>query len=170
MDQLSRINLDLLYPPFAAKIRLLVDRCNARGFHYWATCGLRTWEEQDALYAQGRTTGKPGGIVTNAKGGQSPHNFGIAIDFTLDADPDRPALQPDYDDSHYKILAEEASKLGLLSGGLWNSSFKDWPHVQWPVAQIGYSWADIRKAYRDGGGLVGVYDLLDRWQEQHGTI
>jgi peptidoglycan L-alanyl-D-glutamate endopeptidase CwlK len=43
--------------------------------------GTRTYDEQDALYAQGRT--KPGPIVTNAKGGQSNHNFGIAWDIGI---------------------------------------------------------------------------------------
>lgn len=37
------------------------------------TCTHRSNEEQNDLYAQGRT--KPGKIVTNAKAGQSPHNF-----------------------------------------------------------------------------------------------
>lgn len=43
------------------------------------TCGLRTVDEQNTLYAQGRT--KPGPIVTNAKGGYSFHAYGLAIDF-----------------------------------------------------------------------------------------
>lgn len=43
--------------------------------------GLRTFAEQNALYAQGRTT--PGAIVTKARGGQSYHNYGLAIDFCL---------------------------------------------------------------------------------------
>lgn len=40
--------------------------------------GFRTYAEQDALYAQGRTA--PGKIVTKAKGGISNHNFGLAFD------------------------------------------------------------------------------------------
>ena len=42
---------------------------------------LRTFEEQDALYSQGRKTDGP--IVTNAKGGSSYHNYGLAIDIVL---------------------------------------------------------------------------------------
>lgn len=38
----------------------------------------RTIAQQNALYAQGRTA--PGRIVTNAKGGESYHNYGLAID------------------------------------------------------------------------------------------
>lgn len=47
---------------------------------------LRTIQEQNALYAQGRT--KPGAIVTNAKGGESMHNYGLAIDIVLLLDKD----------------------------------------------------------------------------------
>lgn len=46
-----------------------------------AHSGLRTYEEQNALYAQGRTA--PGNKVTNAKGGFSNHNFGIAFDIGI---------------------------------------------------------------------------------------
>lgn len=42
------------------------------------TCGLRSIEEQDKLYAKGRTA--PGNIVTNAKGQDSWHSYGLAVD------------------------------------------------------------------------------------------
>lgn len=45
------------------------------------TCTYRTREEQNSLYAQGRT--KPGQRVTNAKGGQSPHNFNPSYAFDV---------------------------------------------------------------------------------------
>ncbi|MFJ5622021.1 M15 family metallopeptidase [Peribacillus loiseleuriae] len=43
--------------------------------------GYRSIAEQDKLYAQGRTA--PGKVVTNAKGGQSNHNYGLAVDYFL---------------------------------------------------------------------------------------
>lgn len=169
MDQLSRIDLSVLYPTFVGKLQALVEACNARGMHYWATSGLRTWEEQEKLYAIGRTTGKLGHIVTKAQAGYSPHNFGIAADLTLDANVDKAGLQPNYDDRLYKVLSEEATKLGLLSGGVWDSSFKDWPHVQIPIKQMGFTWADLRAAYKDGG-LARCYELLDDWQAKNGAL
>ena len=48
------------------------------GYNLRITSGFRSFEEQDALYAQGRT--KLGKIVTNAKAGQSLHNYGVAFD------------------------------------------------------------------------------------------
>lgn len=47
---------------------------------------LRTFPEQQALYNQGRT--KPGKVVTNARAGQSYHNYGLAIDIVLLIDKD----------------------------------------------------------------------------------
>lgn len=43
-----------------------------RGAVVILTCTYRSNEEQDQLYAQGRTL--PGAIVTNARSGQSAHN------------------------------------------------------------------------------------------------
>lgn len=58
------------------------DRCRRdiwllkRGVTVLLTCTYRSNEEQDRLYAQGRTL--PGRIVTNAKAGQSKHNVTTA--------------------------------------------------------------------------------------------
>ncbi len=43
----------------------------------------RSFEEQNKLYAQGRTV--PGQVVTKARGGQSPHNYipSFAFDYTF---------------------------------------------------------------------------------------
>jgi peptidoglycan L-alanyl-D-glutamate endopeptidase CwlK len=156
MDGLVKINLGLLYPPFAAKILELQTACAQRGAHFYMTQGLRTMDEQAALYAQGRT--KPGNRVTNAKPGSSLHNFGIAVDFTLDADLTKPGLQPDWQEAHYAMLGEEARKLGLVWGGDWHS-IKDNPHVEWNLAAINLKLADIQKLEADGG-LDAVWAAL----------
>lgn len=80
MDRLA-LNQQRLAPLFPELIRrgkLFIADCEQAGVNILITQGLRTWEEQDWLYAQGRTA--PGKIVTNAKGGQSYHNFGLAFD------------------------------------------------------------------------------------------
>lgn len=59
----------------AARLTALIDPLP---YNYSVAFGFRSGAVQDALYAQGRTT--PGPIVTNAKGGQSAHNYGLAID------------------------------------------------------------------------------------------
>ncbi|PWW37411.1 MULTISPECIES: M15 family metallopeptidase [Paenibacillus] len=111
----------------------LIERCYNKGIMILITQGLRTYAEQDALYAQGRT--KPGSIVTNVKGGYSIHNFGFAIDYALLLQDGKTASwdtkRDDNKDSKADFLqvAEEAKALGFEWGGDWKS-FVDMPHLQ----------------------------------------
>src|SRR5207245_1159897 len=95
---LSEQRLAAVHPILATRARSLIDLCAHASITTMVTQGLRTWEEQDALYAKGRTTppvGKPY-IVTMAKGGQGYHNFGLAFDIVvLDS-----AGKSDWDTSH----------------------------------------------------------------------
>lgn len=156
---LQRVKLTVLYPAFAAKLGPLVEACRARGVNYWAISGERTWAEQSALYNQGRKT--PGKIVTNARAGYSSHNFAVAADFCADESMVRSGLQPDWDPDSYKILAEEAAKLGLESGLHWK--FMDAPHIQLPLARRGITMTMLREAYTSGG-KVAVFHLLDQYR------
>lgn len=87
--------------------------------------GYRTYEQQNQLYAQGRTT--PGPRVTNAPGGFSYHNFGLAFDVGLFQ---RPALEYLRDSPVYDALGNVGKLRGLSWGGDWKS-FRDRPHFQW---------------------------------------
>lgn len=82
--------------------------------------GTRTYAQQDALYTQGRT--KPGKVVTNARGGYSNHNFGVAWDIGLFKGAkyleDSPA---------YTVLGSIGKAQGLDWGGSWRS-LQDEPH------------------------------------------
>jgi hypothetical protein len=85
--------------------------------------GKRTNAEQDELYAQGRT--KPGPIVTNAKGGESNHNSGTAIDVYMvkeDGSLDIEGIVP-------QEVVDIASQEGFEWGGNW-SKLKDYPHFE----------------------------------------
>ena len=86
---------------------------------------LRTWAEQDALYAQGRT--KPGRIVTNAQAGKSNHNWGVAFDIGIFRDGQYNPSDLEY---LYKELSNIGNKIGLFWGGNW-ISIKDYPHYQY---------------------------------------
>ncbi|NOU82677.1 hypothetical protein GC101_27830 [Paenibacillus sp. LMG 31459] len=133
-----------LHPVLLAGATELIRRSYARGIPILITQGMRTIAEQNALYAQGRT--KKGAIVTNAKGGSSYHNYGLAIDFALllpdgksvswdmkrDGDGDKLA--------DWQEVAQEAKKLGLEWGGDW-SSFKDYSHLQ---MTFGLTTAELR--------------------------
>src|SRR5947209_4113201 len=78
MDSISEQRLAAIFPGLALKIQQLAAQLEDEGTLIRVTQGLRTVEEQDALYAQGRTA--PGKIVTNCPGGLSYHNFGLAVD------------------------------------------------------------------------------------------
>ena len=105
--------------------------------------GTRTYPEQNALFAQGRF-GNPGPRVTNARGGQSWHNFGLAWDIGIFkngayvADDDRP----------YKAVASAGKVDGVEWGGDW-TSFKDVPHYQFGTQGRGVSAA--RTVFEAGG-------------------
>jgi len=87
-DSISIPRIELLHPAIRDEVKKLIGVAEL-----WLpqtairiVQGLRTFAEQDALYAQGRT--KPGNRVTNSKAGQSYHNYGLAIDFALLYDKD----------------------------------------------------------------------------------
>lgn len=118
------------------------------GCQYVAIGGTRTWAEQDALYERGR--GKPGPKVTNARGGSSWHNFGVAVDFGvfrggryLDEEEPRTAR------AVHAACGKLAAACGLEWGGDWET-FKDPPHYH--VAGMG-SLAQMRRKHPQGKGI-----------------
>ncbi len=114
------------------------------GCDYVMIEGHRTWEEQDALYAR-----RP--KVTNARGGYSNHNFGIAADFGVfrgksyldDADPELAA-------QIHAAVAVHARKLGFEWGGDWRT-MKDFPHYE---ISTGLSMATKRMLYLKEGSVL----------------
>jgi peptidoglycan LD-endopeptidase CwlK len=90
--------------------------------------GLRSWQQQAALYAQGRT--KPGKIVTKARPGSSWHNYGLAIDLGLfRAGKYLDASQPSLAANLYAYLGQLAATHGIEWAGNWKS-FPEGPHFQ----------------------------------------
>jgi len=87
----------------------------------------RSVEDQDKLYAQGRSA--PGNIITNAKGGQSYHNYGKAIDVVIMTNG-----QPDWSKPITPDIAAYGKQQGFEWGGDWNT-LKDYPHFQMPLGQ-----------------------------------
>jgi peptidoglycan L-alanyl-D-glutamate endopeptidase CwlK len=156
----SRIDLTLLYPPFVAKLEQLEEVLQHTGAVYYVTSGLRTVDEQDKLYTQGRTS--PGQIVTNAKGGQSAHNFGLAVDFCRDADLNKAGLQPDWNVKSYKLLAQKAEEIGLEAGLHWQT-FQDAPHIQLPLSKKGIKLSQLLTIYRKNKDLKEVFRFLDQY-------
>jgi hypothetical protein len=111
-----------VHPSLAEKAAAIIALAAREGFILQVSQGLRTFEEQNALFAKGRS--RAGQIVTNARGGQSMHNFGLAVDFVFITNG-----KPDWNDALYKNIGRWAEAVGLEWGGNWQR-FTDFPHVQ----------------------------------------
>lgn len=127
IDELKKTLADLQKQLFTGDLLPAVKRkrddfvvlCKNNGIPIRVTSGFRSFAEQDKLYAQGRT--ELGNIVTNAKGGQSLHNYGVAFDVCFDS-------KTPYVGDWAKI-GKLGESIGLEWGGRW-ASFTDQPHFQ----------------------------------------
>jgi peptidoglycan LD-endopeptidase CwlK len=153
----------LLYPPFAEQLRDFESRLVAAKLPFYLFMALRTFECQDELYAQGRTM--PGKIVTNARGGDSLHNYGLASDWVLDGHVEKPGIQWSWDiksdlnadgRNDWMQMGEIAESCGLEWGGRWKH-LPDLPHVQ---NRYGLTLAEIKEIYRAGHGIKAVWSEL----------
>lgn len=119
----SRDLADLL-PVVAAKASAFIASCRAAGIDVLITSTLRDNEAQAALYAQGRTT--PGKVVTNAKAGQSFHNWACAFDFVPIVNG-----KAQWDDTRtFERCGVIAESVGLEWAGHWKS-MKEMAHCQY---------------------------------------
>lgn len=117
-------NLEDLHPDIIPLAVRLSFAAAAQGINLVVTQTRRTLEEQAELYAQGRT--KPGKIVTNAKPGESAHNYGLAFDVAFrEGEHGVTWVGP------WGALGEIAAEIGLEWGGNWRS-FPDRPHFELP--------------------------------------
>lgn len=136
-DSRSEGNIATLHVMVRPYIRALIEKAAGQGIIIKVISAMRTYAEQDKLYAKGRTA--PGKRVTNAKGGYSNHNFGIAVDITIfkgSTDPEQ-AKTPVWESPLYKVVGSIGMDLGLDWGGNW-TSFKDEPHFQLrPIWAVG---------------------------------
>lgn len=110
------------------KVKVLAERfiasCDKQGIDVLITSTYRDAESQNALYAQGRTL--PGSKVTNAKGGQSFHNWKCAFDFV----PLVNGKAQWNDVALFTKCGEIAESVGLEWAGRWNK-FKELAHCQY---------------------------------------
>lgn len=123
---------DDLHPVVKENKQKLIDRAKEKGINVVITEGFRSIEKQNALYEQGRST--EGKIVTNAEGGTSYHNYGLAIDFALKNKQGNIIWNTEYDGnnngtSDWMEVVTIAKNLGFEWGGDWEH-FRDYPHLQ----------------------------------------
>lgn len=138
---------DSLHPIVEERSRELLEAAEEIGINILITDGFRSFEEQDILYQQGRTT--DGNIVTYAEGGESYHNYGLAIDFALQLDDGSVVWDIERDDNEsgrpdWFEVADIGKELGFEWGGDW-PRFKDYPHLE---MTFGLSIHELKKGWR----------------------
>jgi peptidoglycan L-alanyl-D-glutamate endopeptidase CwlK len=149
IDPRSAANIATLTPDAQVKAREWLLKCLEAGINVKIITGTRTYQEQAALYAKGRTA--PGPKVTNARPGYSWHNFGVAWDFVVFDTNDRPLWESPLMERCGRI----AEALGLEWGGSWRS-LVDTPHIQIKTA---FTLAEARQRLKNGKwNLSGTQD------------
>ncbi|MCQ4154533.1 M15 family metallopeptidase [Riemerella anatipestifer] len=154
MDKITLQRIELLHPKLREEAKAIYKEiCEALTGN--AICRfthtLRTFKEQNDLYAIGRT--KKGRRVTNARGGQSYHNYGLAIDICLLVDKDGNGTyetavwdtKADFDNdkiADWQEIVAIFKRYGWTWGGDWR--FTDPPHFQ---KTFGKSIADLQGLY-----------------------
>jgi peptidoglycan hydrolase-like protein with peptidoglycan-binding domain len=144
----SQKRLDKVHPKLAQAVTAVINTLAAEGLKVEVVQGLRTFAEQDALFAQGRT--KPGKKVTKAKGGQSNHNYGLAVDLC-------PFVggEPQWnDEAGFDRIGAAGKQQGLKWGGDW-PNFPDRPHLELPGLTV-----DQCFALHQQGGLEKVWSKI----------
>jgi len=117
-----------LHPTVRAKATAHLMACEAKGIDLLVTCTYRSIDEQNALYAQGRTA--PGKKVTNAKGGQSFHNYHLAYD-VVPLRNGKPVWSTTGEDGKlWQRVGELGEGAGLEWAGRW-IKFREWAHFQY---------------------------------------
>lgn len=140
-----RPGLSSLYQPFYDVL------CKELGPEWQPYCGLRTFDEQAKLFAQGRTTKGP--KVTNARPGQSPHNYASATDWAMVLNGK--FVWPPANDPRWLVFGKAVQKVGLRWGADWDGdgntlehALRDCPHAE---LKISCSWSHILVAHGQGG-------------------
>jgi hypothetical protein len=121
-DAKSETIISELHPSIRNKAKAFINEAEKQGIKLKVTSGGRTYEEQNKLYAQGRTT--KGSIVTNAKAGYSWHNFFLAFDVVPVENG-----KINWKSKNWKKIGDLGKTFGLEWGGDWKT-FKDLPHFQ----------------------------------------
>jgi hypothetical protein len=144
-DPITSQRISTLHPLIRSRVADFINEADRLGIQLRITSAYRSFAEQDALFAQGRT--QPGNIVTNARGGESIHNFGLAFDVV-------PMVHGQTDwNGNWPFIGTLGKSFGFIWGGDWQT-FPDRPHFE---LNVGLSLADLRGRLNDSkmdGGFV----------------
>lgn len=154
LDNVSIGRLAEVCPALSQKIYSLARLVDPILFRI--TQGLRSWADQEALWAKGRDSNgviiDPGAVVTKAPPGHSWHEFGLAIDFVpmINGQPEWDVKKPEWE-----TIIQAALTLNLVSGKYWKT-IVDIPHLQltgrFPVSPTD----EVREIFKTVG-IKGVW-------------
>ena len=174
-DAISLQRIEKLHPRLREETKKILAECDqalSGRAKVRVTYTLRSFAEQQAIYDQGRT--KPGPVVTNAKPGQSLHNYGLALDICLIIDGKEISWNTakDYDGDGKADWLEVVAifvKYGWTWGADWDRDgvtkaqgdkdehLVDAPHFQ---KTFGYGWRDLLALHNanqmDTNGFVNL--------------
>lgn len=146
MDSRSALTLATLLPVVQPRFKSFYETASkamkVHGLSVLFVSGTRSYAEQSALYAQGRTM--PGKKVTNARAGFSNHNFGVAVDLAVFRGKTWLSESPAYD-----WLGPIGEACGLKWGGRWKDP--DRPHYEYPT---GLTMAQMRERVAAGKSVA----------------
>jgi hypothetical protein len=145
-DKITQSRINGLHPAMRKPVTDFINKVESQlGIKLRITRGLASFDEQAALYAQGRT--KPGPIVTNAQAGKSFHNYGLAFD-VVEIKNGKANWNTDWN----AIADIGKNEYGFYWGGDFKS-LKDNPHFQ---KGFGNDIDDLFDKYT-AGDFVGEY-------------
>lgn len=160
IDKVSEQRILLLHPKVRESAMKVLQRASVElsgSAQLRIAQGLRTFQEQAAIYAQGRTA--PGKIVSNAKPGYSYHNYGLAFDIVLLINGKSISydMVKDFDGDGIADW-REIVKICQSEGWQWGDTFKDYPHFQ---KTFGYKESALltkynKKDFIPGTGYVNI--------------
>ncbi len=130
-------DLNGLYPDVREKAEALIKKMADLGMPVVLHEAFRPASLQDSYYLQGRST--PGSVITNAKGLQSYHQYGLAFDLIFQDYGYTPPSEDWWD-----ILGRYGQSFGLTWGGAW-SAIKDRPHFEW---HPGFTWQELEAYFK----------------------
>lgn len=163
MEQISIQRLKLLHPKLRDEALKAYDEAvniTPNGVHPFITETLRSFKRSTELFNQpwdnkdndgdGRID-EPDEHVTDAPGGSSYHNYGLALDFVIQLNGQQHWIV----DANWMKVVNCFKKYGWTWGGDWSGKFKDPPHLE---KKFGYNWRDLLKLHNtgkvDGDGYV----------------
>jgi peptidoglycan L-alanyl-D-glutamate endopeptidase CwlK len=147
-DSASESNIITLIPKAQIEARKFLKIAKGTDKDIRILSGTRTYAQQDELYGHGRN-GNPNPIITNARGGQSNHNFGIAWDIGLF---DGNGNYISNDSGYISFSAVVLLAMSTIEwGGNW-IHFKDYPHYQ--LKPVSENETVIRHLFEEGAVYV----------------